>query len=219
VLEVGPGTGQATRHLLDLGADRLVAVEPDPELARYLAATFEGRIELRVAPLEEVELEVEEFDLAAAATTFHWVDEPVGLDKIHRTLRPGGWIALWWTIFGDDDRPDPFRDAADPIVSGLQPSPHGIPSRPSFPLDVDARFAALRAARFAEPEHELIRWNFEWDAPGIRALFATFSPIASLDPERRDAILDEIARVAADDFGGRVVKPILTSLYTARKPD
>src|SRR5215472_10064256 len=31
--EVGPGTGQATRHLLRLGASPLVAVEPDERLA------------------------------------------------------------------------------------------------------------------------------------------------------------------------------------------
>ena len=35
VLEVGPGTGIVTRHLLSAGA-RVVAVEPDPSLASYL---------------------------------------------------------------------------------------------------------------------------------------------------------------------------------------
>jgi hypothetical protein len=31
-------------------------------------------------------------------------------------------------------------------------------------------------------------------------------------------VLDAIERLAADEFGGRVEKPMLTTLYTARKP-
>src|SRR5580658_8309622 len=37
--EVGPGTGTATRRLLELGARPLVAVEPDDRLAAFLQET------------------------------------------------------------------------------------------------------------------------------------------------------------------------------------
>ena len=37
--EVGAGTGKATRRVLALGADPLVAVEPDARLAAYLRST------------------------------------------------------------------------------------------------------------------------------------------------------------------------------------
>jgi hypothetical protein len=85
-------------------------------------------------------------------------------------------------------------------------------------VDVEARTAALAAAGFERSRHEMVRWSFEWDTAGIRALFATFSPIARLVEPRRTAVLDGIARVARDEFGGHVTKPLLTSLYTARKP-
>jgi hypothetical protein len=39
-----------------------------------------------------------------------------------------------------------------------------------------------------------------------------------LEDAERERLLDEIARVAEDEFGGRVVKPVSTPLYTARKP-
>lgn len=48
VLEIGPGPGTATRHLLAAEAE-VVAVEPDPALARYLADTNAGQ-SLRVRP-------------------------------------------------------------------------------------------------------------------------------------------------------------------------
>ena len=43
VLEIGPGTGQATRRLLELGADPLVGIEPDGALADLLRERFGGR--------------------------------------------------------------------------------------------------------------------------------------------------------------------------------
>ncbi|MBM2824126.1 MAG: methyltransferase-like protein [Thermoleophilia bacterium] len=219
VLEIGPGTGQATRRLLELGADPLVAVEPDPALVDYLISVTDRRPDIRMAPLEEVELPAAAFDLAVAASSFHWVDEAAGLAKIAQALRPGGWWAMWWTLFGDDARPDPFRAATDPIVRELPSSPHeGGSGRPRFALDVETRTSALAAAGFKQYEHELIPWSFEWDTAGIRALFATFSPIARLEQRRREAVLDAVAKVAEDKFDGLVIKPLLTSIYTAQLP-
>jgi SAM-dependent methyltransferase len=214
VLEIGPGTGQATRRLLELGASPLVAVEPDAKLAAHLPSVTEERPEVLIATLEEAELPSESFDLAVAASSFHWVDAETGLAAILRALRPGGWWAMWWTHFGDKSRPDPFRDAIDPVVRGLPASPGGR----GHSLNVDGALGELAAAGFDSTEHEFVRWSHEWDAAGIRALFATFSPIARLDERERESILGKIERVAHEDFGDRVVKPILTSLYTARKP-
>jgi SAM-dependent methyltransferase len=214
VLEIGPGTGQATRRLLELGADPLVVVEPDPALAEYLLSVTEGRPKVVAATLEEAELSEASFDLAVAASSFHWVEAECGLAAVLRALRPGGWWAMWWTHFGDKTRPDPFRDATDHIVGGLPASPGAA----GFSTDAEAAFAALARSGFESCEHEVVRWSHEWDAPGIRALFATFSPIARLEGPEREAILDEVARVAADEFKGHVVKPVHTTLYTARPP-
>ena len=97
VLEIGPGTGQASRELVRLGADPLVALEPNPALAAYLVDSLGARVDVRVEALEDAELLTEYFDLAVAASSFHWVDEPVGLARVVDALRPGAWIALWWT--------------------------------------------------------------------------------------------------------------------------
>ena len=217
VLEVGPGTGQATRRLLELGADPLVAVEPDPALAELLGERLGDRIQIRKTTLEDADLE-DDFDLGAAASSFHWVDEDVGLAKIRDALRPGGWVALWWTAFGDANRPDPFRDAMDPIMQDLPRGPSETKSRRPFAHDAEVRIAALERAGFAEIEPRRIEWEHTWGTEGIRALFGSFSPVLSLEPERRVAFLDSIAEVADRDFGGRVTKPVVTALYTARRP-
>src|SRR5262245_34287778 len=208
VLEIGPGTGQATSRLLELGADPLVALEPDPKLAAFVRERFGDRVELRPEPLETVDLE-HDFDLSAAASSFHWVDEQVGLERIHDALRAGGWTAIWWTLFGDAAREDPFRAAVEPLMSELPRSPsQGEGGRPPFASDGAARLAALEAAGFEDVRPYRLEWEYTWDSEGIRGLLGTFSPILSLEPERRESLLDAVERVADSDFDGLVTRPL-----------
>jgi SAM-dependent methyltransferase len=225
VLEIGPGTGQATRRLLELGAD-VLAVEPDERLAAHLPSAV-GAVAVLNQPLEEVVLAAEDFDLAVAASSFHWVDEEVGLGKLAAALRRDGWIALWWSHSGAEEPLSPFQQALRPVVDEifaargieLEESPAVSPvGGPRFGLDVEGRLTALAHAGFGHIEHELIPWSHTWDAAGIRALFASFSPIIRLDEETRLAALDAVEQLAERDFGGRVELPVLTSLYTAQRP-
>jgi SAM-dependent methyltransferase len=218
VLEIGPGTGQVTFRLLALGAD-VVAVEPDPELAAFVRERASGPVTFIPSSLEEASLPSAAFDLAVAASSFHWVDEDVGLTQLYASLRPSGWIALWWTLFGVRDEPDAFIRATSPLLDDLEASPSaGVDGGPPFALDVDARRRALDHAGFHDVLHETFRWIAVWNTAAIRALYSSFSPIARLDDERRTRILDALAAIAEQEFGGRVTRTLLTSLYTARKP-
>ena len=145
--------------------------------------------------------------------------EDVGLAKLFAALRPGGWIALWWTSYGDETRRDEFMQAVDPLFEDVPHGPSG-PSegRPSFARDAELRLAALARAGFEEHSSEELPWSHEWDAEGMRGLYATYSPINSLDADRRRELLDSVERIAKTEFGGRVERPLVTSLYTARKP-
>jgi SAM-dependent methyltransferase len=226
VLEIGPGTGQATRRLLELDAD-VVAVEPDPGLREYVATRTSRPLVVLSDPLEAVDLPSGEFDLAVAASSFHWVEEDVGLSRLFRALRPDGWIALWWTLFGVGEHPDRFQGELQPVLDdlysaeGIEPgrSPSsGTAGGPRFAMDVPSRRAALVRAGFTQVEHELIRWQHTWDSASIRALYASFSPVLRLEPASRAAVLDAVGRIADDRFGGRVELGLETSLYTARRP-
>ncbi|CAN5800007.1 hypothetical protein BH20ACT14_BH20ACT14_19320 [soil metagenome] len=219
VLEVGPGTGQATRRLVLLGADPLVALEPNPALAAYLDDSLGARVDIWVVALEEAELPAAHFDVAVAASSFHWVEEEVGLEKLFDAVRPGGWVALWWTLFGEPGKPDAFIKTTSPLLDNLRASPtRGAEGRPAHALDTEVRLGALGTAGFEDANHEILRWNASWDTQGIRALYGTFSPIARLDETRKTEILDGVAEIAERDFGGRVSRTLVTSLYTAHRP-
>ena len=103
------------------------------------------------------------------------------------------------------------RSAAGPFE---RRRPAGRPSRTT------ARHASPRSsgAGFDDVAPVRIEWTHTWDTEGIRGLFGSFSPILALEPGSREALLDSIAHLADTEFGGRVTKPVVTALYTARKP-
>jgi SAM-dependent methyltransferase len=214
--EIGAGTGIATRRLLDLGADPLIAVEPDPRLADFLRRNNpDATLEVLVFPFEDVELEDSRFDLGVSATAFHWVDEGAALAKIARMLRRGGWWAAFWNVFGDDSRPDPFHLATRELLDGpASPSAgeQGVP----FGLDADARLAALRrTGAFDIADVQTSAWSLVLNADQTVALYATYSNV-NVRPDR-ESVLAELGRIARDGFGDRVVRNMTTSLYLARR--
>ena len=218
VLEIGAGSGQATKRLLDAGA-HVLAIEPNEALAAQLSARFEMAegLELVVAAFEDAELAPSSFDLVVAATAFHWFDPEQALPKIAAILEPGGWLALWWNTFDDPGQPDPFQDATESLLRDLAPSPAAGAGGLPVALDVAARTSELVRHGFRDMEHHAERWILRLDAPQTRRLYATYSNIARLPESRRQTVLDEIERIAGVGFDGRVERQMITSVYTAHR--
>ena len=134
VLEIGPGTGLVTRRLLRQCA-HVTAVEPDRSMASYLSDTADAaNLDVVIASFEEADITDDNFDLAVAANSFHWVNQEVGLTKLGKVLRPGGWVALWWTLFRDPDQPDEFSQALDHVLGSVTPGAFDEPGRPHSSL-------------------------------------------------------------------------------------
>jgi SAM-dependent methyltransferase len=214
--EIGAGTGTATRRLLELGANPLLAIEPDSRLASFLRETIPDKaLTVVVAPLEETVLQEASFDLGVSATACHWLTEDVALTKVAKLLRPGGWWAMVWNVFGDSDRPDPFHEATKTLLNGAL-SPSAGNGEVPFALDAEARLAALeRTQAFDNIEHLTSAWSLALDADQTAALYATYSNI-NIRPDR-EVVLAELRGIARDEFDGRVIRNMVTSLYVARR--
>jgi SAM-dependent methyltransferase len=214
--EVGPGTGTATHRLLKLGANPLVAVEPDHRLAAFLRETIaDEALTVVNSAFEEAVLREASFDLGLSATAFHWLDEDFALAKVAKLLRPGGWWAMVWNIFGDLHRPDPFHEATK-ILLNAPSSPSAGGGDTPFALDADARLAALERSRaFDRVEHQTSPWELILDSDQTVALYATYSNI-NIRPDR-EAVLAELGRIARHKFHGRVTRNMVTTLYVARR--
>lgn len=213
VLEIGAGTGQATRDLLAAGA-HVEAVEPGARLAAHLAADLGGdRLTVHNAPIETVPLPDASFHIVASATAFHWVQTAVTLPKLARALRPDGWLAIWWTEFGDESRPTPFRDGIRELYA--RNFPRDKP-RTQGPLNIESwRDELSQGGHFTRPEVTLIRWEHQLTADGARRLFGSFPNVNELPPAKREEHLAEIEALVRSQ-GGVVTDPYITVLYLAR---
>lgn len=220
VLEIGPGPGLATSRLLDMGADPLLAIEPDARLAAYLRGVCpRAALSIINQTLEEAELAAGRFDLGAAATSFHWLDQASALAKVRRALRTGGWWAMWWSNFGAEGGEDPFQAATRHLFAETPRGPaHGRRGGPSFAMDHEARLDDLAQAGFDDAAVDVWPWTITLETARLVALYATFSPIQALREPKRRAFLSALAEVADNEFGGRVERWYSSVLYTARKP-
>jgi SAM-dependent methyltransferase len=216
--EVGPGTGIATRRLLSLGVSRLRAIEPDPRLAAFLQESIgTGPLEIDQTSFEEALLPDEAFDLGVAATSFHWLEQGPALAKVYRLLKPGGWWAMWWNHFGSEE-PDAFQQATDHLFTATADSPSWSgEKRIPFAFDRSRRLQDLTATGFKDAEVETWSSRLTCDTARLVALYSTFSPIQALDPNSRQQFLIDLARIADEQFGGQVERPLIAVLYTARR--
>ena len=219
ILEIGAGTGLATSPLLTHEPKRLVAIEPDLRLANFLRGTIhDPRLQIVPQAFEDVDLPPASFDLVASATAFHWLDAIPALRRIHGLLRPGGAVALWWNVFGDNSRPDAFHDATAHLFAG-QPlsSMAGANDRPPHALNIQARLRDLTEAGFLPDPPERIQWTLCLDAPGVRRLYASYSHVAALPSDGQARLLDALADIATRQFADRVERNMTTAIYTARR--
>jgi SAM-dependent methyltransferase len=220
VLEIGAGTGLATEHLLAHQPARLVAIEPDTRLADFLRLRFaDPHLEVLTKPFEAADLPIASFDLVASATAFHWLDAVPSLLRVRDLLRVGGAVGLWWNVFGDASRPDPFHEATVHLFAGKRTSlSDGSSGRPPHALDVEARLKDLAEAGFVADPPQFVQWVLRLDPAGVRRLYATFSNVSALSPDEQVQLLDSIADIAAQKFASHVERNMTTAIYTAGRP-
>ncbi|GIF45938.1 trans-aconitate methyltransferase [Asanoa ferruginea] len=211
VLEIGAGTGLATGPLLARGAD-VVAVEPGANLAEILAATHPAA-EVVISDFETAEL-TGSFDLAVAATSLHWVDPVAAIAKLGDLVRPGGWLAAWWTDFGDVNRPTTFRDRLDDVYHDLLPGGPGYRDSRPYMLDTERWRGVLTAGGwFGDVSVDVIEWEQTLTPEAARELWSTFPNIAELSPADHEQFLSRLAGL----IDGEVADPRLTAVYTAAR--
>ncbi|HWB25489.1 MAG TPA: class I SAM-dependent methyltransferase [Chitinophagaceae bacterium] len=216
VFEIGAGTGIATRCLLDAGANPLVAIEPDKRLAAFLRDTIKDEaLQINTLPFEDAPLPESSFSLGFCATAFHWLEEDAALAKIARLLRPGGWWAACWNVFGYPGIPDAFHEATKNLFD--TPVSQDLGTRPlPFGLDAQARITALeKTGCFTAVEYFSAKWQLVLTAQQTTALYASYSNVNARTDKTQ--LLDAINTIARDQFENRVIRNMATSLYIAKR--
>lgn len=220
-LEIGAGSGLATRRLIERGANPITVIEPDSRFApllQGLSKTSDAEVRLIQNAFEDADLASASFDLVAAATSFHWLDPSVAIGKIAAVLRPGGYAALWWNVFGDLEREDPFHEATRSMLADLAISPSGAPDAIPFALDRRAREAEFaRSGKFEAVAYAQTRWTLVLDAAQVGRLYESFSHIQRLPKAQRLVLLQQLMDIAQTQFSGRVERNMTSPIYLFRR--
>jgi SAM-dependent methyltransferase len=216
VLEIGPGTGQATVPLAERGC-RIVAVELGAELAavaRRNLARF-PQVQVVTAAFEDWPLPDEPFDVVLAATAFHWIDPAARVGKAADALRPGGALATIAThhIAGGDQA---FFVQAQACYERWDPeTPPGGARLPTAAEVPTASDELDRSGRFGPVEFRRYEWERSYSTAGYLEVLLTYSGHRAMEPTAQANLLDCIARLIDTGYGGQISKRYLTELRTA----
>lgn len=217
VLEVGCGTGQATRSLAGLGCP-VTALEPGSgmaELARRRLAGF-TKVEVVSSSFEEWDNRGRRFDLLVAASSWHWVDPSIGWRRAHEVIRPGGWMALLGhVVVRRTGEPEVYAATAD-LHERFSP---GNPDWGHPPLEEEVRATDEGWGPPNDPGDlfgpTIVRWypTVQWfDGEGFADLLRTTSIYRKLDSLVRESLLDAIAERIRTQMADRVSRRYLSVL-------
>lgn len=222
VLEVGCGTGQATRSLAALGCP-VTAVEPGAgmaALARRRIASFPG-VEVETSTFEEWDDRGRRFDVLVAASSWHWVDPSIGWRRAHEVLRPAGWMALLGNIVvRRPEEPEVYAETAD-LHERFCP---GNPDWGHPPLEDEVRTTDEGWGPVADPgglfgptlvrRYPAVQW---FDGDGFADHLRSLSLYRRLDRDVREPLLDAIAERIRTRMGDRAPRRYLSVLRIAQR--
>lgn len=210
VLEVGCGTGQATRGLVDNGWE-VVALDPGAALIRLAQASMGDRATFHITPFEQFDPAPASFRLVASAQAWHWIDPAIGFVKAAQALEPGGSLA----VFGHVPMPPApaVLALAEPIYAELAPELWGhLPEAWYLPQGpVRALFDASR--QFGPVTHRAYAWTEQVTSHAFVRQLRTRSYYNALGPDRCDRLLARLETALAPL--GEITLPNETHLYHA----
>ena len=98
VLEIGPGTGQATDLILGTGCD-YNAIELGEHLCAKMREKYDQYPNFHIVNDDFItyDFEQQRFDLVYSAATIQWIPEETAFSKTFELLKPGGTLAMLLT--------------------------------------------------------------------------------------------------------------------------
>jgi SAM-dependent methyltransferase len=215
VLEVGPGTGQATRDLLSRGAI-VHGIELGSRLAAKLRKVLPSPdLTITIGDFEHVTLTARSFDAVFSATAYHWISPRSQLDKPHELLAPGGLVAIVDANHVESSDDNGFFAAAQHIYERHGEGRTGPPLPTRDAVDPPIRAALDHDTRFTNVEVRRYDWNQTYTAADFRKLMTSYSGTQLMQPAARQAFLDDFEAFVEHHFDGHVTRPIVVTLTTA----
>jgi SAM-dependent methyltransferase len=215
IVEIGPGTGQATRPLATRGL-RILALELGPQLAvraRQNLASF-ADVEVLTTSFEAWDPRSTRVDAVFACNSFHWVDPAVRLTKSAAVLHADGHLIVLATPLVVPDHADRFwwevqDDYAAVGSERLDPATQ-------HPDRLADRWVLEPSTLFDEPTVHRHLFEVTFTADQYALNLSTQSGMKEFAPAARAELIDRIRR-RINNGGGTVTANLLAVLTVARR--
>lgn len=218
VLDVGSGTGIASRQMKKRGAQVLGL---DMSVGMSAIAQKHG-IVTEISTFETWDPGGRKFDRVTCAQAWHWMDPFSSALKAASMIRPGGKLCLFWSAgYHADDLADALATAYERALPAGSPKMtlgYAVSRSNELPLDFSVVTGSPRA--FEHMVEEPAR-SFPWSSTYTRDQWidelGTHTDHAALPADVRQNLFDEIGSTI-DRFGGAFSMTFSTHLMSARLP-
>jgi ubiquinone/menaquinone biosynthesis C-methylase UbiE len=222
LLEIGPGTGQATLSLAKRGYD-ITAIELSVEMANIARRELSDykNVHVVTGSFEETEFAAGSFDLIYAASAFHWVPSNSKFTKPHALLKKNKHLAIIQTEHIIDDEYESFFYDTQPIHETYSMYRPKTPSDPKTPI---RRIEDIEAQEFDEHLFKVVLYKLfpvkiKYTAKAYADLVNTFSNTIAMPEGPRSDFLKDLEDLIETKHGGSVIKPYVISLTIGQKID
>lgn len=214
-LEVGVGTGQATKPFLDLGCN-VEGAEIGSQLAYLTDEKYRtyNNFTIQNCSFENYNGKSDSFDIVYSATAFHWIPENIGYPKAYDLLKEKGTLALFWNRPFVARENDPLHCEIQKIYSHYRPSEHK-------PIENDrVKYSRIKehiiGYGFRDVQVKLYHKTRFFNADDYISLLNTYSDHMALDKNTKQSLEDEIKN-AIILFGNILTVYDTIDLYLAKK--
>jgi SAM-dependent methyltransferase len=216
ILEIGPGTGQATLPLAERGF-RITGIELGEGLAMVARRKLEEHADAQIitAAFETWTPCDEPFDAVVVFTAFHWIDPDVRFKKPAALLRPSGALALVATNHVRAADGDAFWVDVQEDYDAIDPSDDNVP--PLYADDVGDLSEEIAASGYFDNfASRRYLWDVIYTADEYIDVLNTYSGHRRLESGKRYRLYEAIYRRIEARPDGRVTKTYLATLNVAR---
>ena len=211
VLEIGPGTGQATDPILKTGCD-YHAIELGEHLYAKMREKYDQYPNFHIVNDDFIthDFGQQRFDMIYSAATIQWIPEGIAFPKTYELLKPGGTLAMMLT------RAD-YRTPNEELYQNIQEL-YGRYFKPEVPY-TNGRFRYDNAPNYGYVDFSEHNFHGRREmSPDEYVSFCGTHCDHIVIPEPYKTPFFEGLRNAVEENGGKIVFEDTYVLYLARKP-
>jgi SAM-dependent methyltransferase len=215
ILEIGSGTGKATRLFASRGYS-IHCIEPGGNLAALASHNlheFSG-VTIEQARFEDWQESSECYDLVISAQAFHWVEKEIGYAKAARILKPTGYLALFWNMYQKFD--GEIDGKLENIYRTIVPEWSDRPKKDNEEIIIERSNDISGSGFFGPVIIQRFPWNRVCTTGAYLGLLNTYSDHLRLTDDTRQRLFAAIGE-AIDTLGGFIKINYLSVLYLAKK--